>query len=206
MSSTYNIARIECDLSLPYQALVNAVDGGQIFMARSRDHRFELGIRDKGIWQETIAQFTSVTLEIKSTTGRTAAALVSVTIAAPFSTVAEGEWVNRTSQHVAVDLNETQTGLSMGGSDSKDFWLVITATNTSGRKVTLAAGTITMIEDGGQYSGNTPTPYDPAYLNADQVMALVQALRQNWTITENGYQRRLGVDSNGQPTDDIRPA
>jgi len=209
VSNHNNIIRIECDLADPYRPLVNLVTGGTVQLPRSRAVRFELGILDKGIWQDIVSvNFSGITLEVRPAS-RVGAALISKTVnAAAFAVVAEGQWNAKTGQHATVDANSADTGLAMGaGVFELELWLVITATKTTGGNiVTLAAGSVMMIEDGGQYSGNTPIAGDPIYYNTAQVDALIQAAMRNVTFVENGKMFRPTIDDNGIVSWDVRPA
>lgn len=175
MSNSANIIRIQCDLASQYRSFVNVADGGPVKMARSRAHRFEIGLYDKGIFQGDMSQFSSITLEVKAQSARTGANLISKTLtAASFVAIAEGQWVNRTSQHAAIDLSSSDCALTVDSTNVLALWIVITGTTAvGGNTVTLAAGNATMTEDGGQYSGVTPTPTTPNYLNADQTIAAI---------------------------------
>jgi len=209
MSNQSNIIRIACDVADPYRALVNAVTGGPVLLPRNRAARFELGVFDKGIWQETLtANYSSITIEIRPVS-RIGAAEASQTVnAAAFANgPSVGGWNNRVEQHAVVDLDSGQTGLAMSGATERDLWLVITATKLAGgNTVTLAAGTIQMIEDGGQYSGAVPVAGNPTFYTAAQVDALLQAAMRDITLTANGYVIRPTVNDQGVLVWDLRPA
>jgi hypothetical protein len=198
MSTEANIVRLACDLAHPYQAPVNRLTGERIQMPRGRDIAVEIGIYERGIWIVDVeSRLASITVEVKAT--RTGAATVTVTDAGPFSSTSEGSWEGNTGQHAAVLLPNGQTaGFTIGATGSAEYWLVITAATVSGKAVTLAAGLVDAIEDGGNYSATTPAVGDASYVTTSQFYAALGSASSG-VISENGYQGRWGIDANGQP-------
>jgi hypothetical protein len=159
---------------MPLKAPVNVIDGLQIRIHRGKTYRFEIGVFDKEVWQESISQFSSVTLQVRAT--RTSAAIIDVTQVVVATTIPESAWDGRTDQHVVVTLTGAQTNaLTVPSPFEADFWLALTAT-AGAEVITLTAGTIKGIEDGGQFSGSTPVSGDPTYLTAAQTIAAIESM------------------------------
>lgn len=205
MANAYNIVRLACDLAMPLKPPVNVIDGLQVQIHRGKTYRFEIGVFDKEVWQESISQFSSVTLQVRLT--RTSAALIDVTQVITAATVPESAWDGRTDQHVVINLTGAQTNaLTVPSPFELKHWLVVTATTTGGEVVTLAAGDMKGIEDGGQYSGVTPASGDPTYLTAAQTIAAIESAMGGFQIEANGYILIPSVDSTGIVTWNARPA
>jgi hypothetical protein len=198
MSTEANIVRVECDLAIPYQAPVNKITGERIQIPRGRDVVVELGVRERGTWVVDLeSKLASITVEVKAT--RTGAATVTVTDSGPFTTTTEGTWTGDTGQHASILLPNGQTsGFTIGSSGSAEYWMVITAATVSGKAVTLAAGNVDAIEDGGNYSATTPAVGDASYVTTSQFYSALGSASSG-VISENGYQGRWGIDENGQP-------
>jgi hypothetical protein len=199
MSTEANIIRIECDKAQPYQGitgLTNKVTGERVRLPRGRDIQVELGVRERGVWIVDVeSELASITVEVKAT--RTGAATVTVTDAGPFALCQESEWTSDTKQHAAIQLPNGQTsGFTIGSSGEADYWMVITATTVSGKAITLAAGVVTAIEDGGNYSATTPSVGDANYVTQAQLLTMLPS-GSNLIIEENGFRGRLGFDENG---------
>lgn len=197
MSTEANIIRLACDLADPYRNPVNKLNGERIKLPRSKDIRLELGIYERGIWVRDVESYlATITVEIKAT--RTGAATVTVTDAGPFVLTEEAEWNGDTKQHAAITLPNGQTaGFTIGATGEAEYWLVITAATTGGKGITLAAGAVTAIEDGGNYSAATPAVGDSQYVTFAMLFPLLKSLSEQ-VIEENGYKGRWGIDENGQ--------
>lgn len=203
MSLDANIIRIECDTADAYRAiggLTNKTTGERIRLSRGRDIMIEIGVRERGVWQQDIeSSLASITIEVKAT--RTGAATVTVTDSGPFALCQESEWQSDTKQHAAILLPNGQTsGFVIGTSGEADYWFVITAATVSGKAITLAAGTVSCIEDGGNYSATTPAVGDANYVTWAQVLTLIPQAANGIVIEENGYKGRLGFTEDGQFT------
>lgn len=194
MSVLGNIIRLEIDTADPYRALSNKVNGRRVELARSRDNIIQIGVYERSIWQEVPSDLVLVTVEAKAT--RTGAA-VAVANSSTISEVQQGQWDANTHEHLNITLPAAQTA-GFPTADETAYWLVITATKTGGKPVTLAAGTIVVINDGGDYSATVPSPGDPSYYTKEQVEARLTGLF-NGTIEENGFRGRWGIGTNGQP-------
>lgn len=205
MANAFNIVRLACDLAMPLKSPVNVIDGLQVRIHRGKTYRFEIGIFDKEVWQETISQFASVNLQVRAT--RTSAAIIDVTVVVSATTVAESAWDSKTDQHVVLTLTGAQTNaLTVPSPFETTFWLALSATTTGGEVVTLAAGDMKGIEDGAQYSGSTPVSGDPAYLTAAQTIAAIESAVGRFQIEANGYILIPSVDDTGIVTWNARPA
>lgn len=203
MSTEANIIRIECDKADAYRAiggLTNKITGEKVRLPRGRDIQIELGIRERGVWiQDVESSLASITVEVKAT--RTGAATVTVTDSGPFVFCQESEWQSDTKQHAAILLPNGQTsGFVIGASGETDYWFVITASTVSGKAITLAAGVVSCIEDGGNYSATTPAVGDANYVTFAQLFALLPQDGSGVVIEENGFKGRLGFTEDGQLT------
>lgn len=197
MGTEANIIRLAVDLADPYRNPVNKLNGERIKLPRSKDIRLEIGVFERGIWVRDIESYlASITVEIKAT--RTGAATVTVTEAGPFTLTEAETWEGNLGQHASITLPNGQTaGFTIGSTGEADYWLVITAATISGKGITLAAGAVTAIEDGGNYSATTPAVGDSQYVTQAQMFAALASLT-NVVFTENGYSGRWGFDENGQ--------
>jgi len=181
MSNTYNRIRIACDMANPYKPLINLTTRLQPEIPRGRAVRIDVAVYDFNTFQPSIPQITGMTLEIKATT-RTGAPIISKTISS-FSDIALGQWTDGSAQHGTFQLSASDTNaIDMASALSKELWFVITAT-TATAPITLAAGTVNAVEDGGVISGNTPTAGDPTYLTADQTLAIIQSATGEVIVT-----------------------
>ena len=206
MANAFNIVRLACDLSMPLKAPVNIIDGLQVRIHRGKTYRFEIGVYDKETWQETITQFASVNLQVRPT--RTGAAIIDKTETVPVVTVAEAGWDGRTDQHVVLTLTGAQTNaLAVPDPFTLTRWFVLTATTAGGEIVTLTAGDIVAVEDGGQFSAATPISGDPGFLTAAQTIAAIEsAMASNQIGPINGFYLVISIDDTGMVTFNTRPA
>jgi hypothetical protein len=174
MSNSANIVRIACDLALPNRAPVNIIDGMGLFINRGKAYSIELGIFDKGVWQESIGQFASVTMQVRPT--RVGAAIIDKTVLIVSTAVAESSWNDRTAQHAVITLTGAQTNaLTVPAPYTLGVWVSIFATTTGGEIVTLASGDMTAVEDGSNFTAATPIAGDPTYLTAAQTIAAIES-------------------------------
>ena len=199
-----NRIRLKVDDGWPYDQLVNELSNTSPELPRGRAARFEIGIFSGGEWQTDVSDITSLTLEIKTRSAKTGAPLASHTEGVLAAGVSVNEWNNKTNQHAVIEFTQAELALAMGGAESIDLWIVITAETASG-SITLAAGNATMIEDGGLSSADTPGPGDPQYFNKEQIIAMLAALQANGDkiIDSPGgvFRRRLSVTDDGQQID-----
>ena len=186
MANATNIVRVATDLARPNRAPVNEIDGLQIRINRGKPYCFELGIFDKDVWQESVSQFTGITIQIRPNPG--GAAVVDVNAAMFAGNVAVSAWEGRTGQHAQVQITGAQTAaLSAPSPWTATYWISIFATSVAtGEPVTLAAGYMAAIEDGSNLSASTPISGDPAYMTAAQTTSAIQAAVDSPEIKSNG--------------------
>lgn len=205
MSNEYNRIRIAGDLANPFADLINAVTTLTPEIPRGRHVRIDVAVFDALTFQSNIAQIDTMTLEIKAAS-RTGAPIISKTISSFAPNVSHQAWLNGTQEHASFQLTDSDTnGINMGGELSLQLWLVITATTTGGKGLTVAAGPVLAIEDGGVISGNTPTAGDPTYYTKEQIDAKLLALFKSGLFpSENGtFSLRIGVTDDGEEIHDI---
>lgn len=194
MSVLGNIIRLEVDAADPYRAPAIKNTGQPIRLPRSRDIILQLGVYEAGVWVENPSHLVLVTAEVKAT--RTGAA-VAVANTSTIANIQQGQWDANTHQHLSITLPAAQTA-GFPTADETTYWLVITATVTGGIPITLLAGVVTVVNDGGDYSATVPSPGDPSYYTKAQVEARLQGIGDD-TIEENGFRGRWGIGANGQP-------
>lgn len=183
MSNTRNRVRIACDLAYPYRAPTNTRTTKSPEFPKSKTTRVDIAVYDNGIFQSSISQFTSVTLELIANSNRTGARLVSKTVnAADFASgISASGWTSGSQEHVIFEITAADaSAFSVDATTQQQaLWLVITATSSDGN-VTLVAGPATAVEDGGVYSGASgPAAGDPQYLTADQTYAAITAAAES---------------------------
>ena len=202
MSVEANIIRIEVDAADPYRNPVNKINGAQIQIARGKDHQFEVGIFSRGTWQDTVANFSAVIVEVWDSSTHITTRTLNVQ-GNSFATCPQGSWDDNTSQHVVILATASDTAAFTAAAGGTDYWLVISGLTSAGKKITLAAGTCKVIEDGGQYIAAAVSPGNPAYMTRDEVIGLFNALSRNLVLTspDGSHQRKLGVTDEGVPID-----
>lgn len=212
-----NLIRIEIELTTPYALVL--VGGSElaaptdIKMPRSRAIRWELVITKYGVLDADVGNISDITMEVKTKDTPSSAPLISKSTSAINTNLAEPERQAKSGQHAVINFAQGDTGLNMGAADvlEKTFDLVITATR-NGNLVTLAKAGFTVVNDGGQYSGNTPTAGDPTFYTKAQVDGLIANFLKELNDpgvglilqSPNGnWQRRFGVNNDGERTDDV---
>jgi hypothetical protein len=195
MADLKNIIRLACDTVPGLLTVADKLTGNVPRLPRGRDTRLEIGISAKRTWQQ-VPGLTIITAEVKpfANHGGTAVVIANTTL---INNVTAGSWEDDTASHAEIILPAAQT-VSLATADETDYWLVVTGFTAAGSQVTLAAGRILGVNDGGNYSATVPTPGDVNYLTAAQVFALLNNL-QKAEFTENGFRARLSIDANGQP-------
>lgn len=201
------------DAAFPVQ---NLFTGRVAVMPRSRAVRWELVLLKDDVLDADVGNITDITMEVKANGSPETGPLISKSITGAAINVAlsDAERQSRSNQHAVINFGQGDTGLSMTGhSDNvKKFWLVITATR-NGNLVTLGAGVIEVLNDGGQYSGNTPTAGDPVYYTKEQIdgqQASFLRIKNKpgvmvIMVSENGqWERRWGVTNEGVRIDAVK--
>ena len=196
-----NVFRIECDVAAP-GAPVNAINGGMVIIPRGKDCVFQIGIRNKFAWLENITNLSSVFVEIWDYTTH----ITTRTVFVSTSTIvncSEGSWNDFTSQIAEITASAADTAALTADAAGTDYWLVISALTSAGKKIDLAYGRCQAIETGSQYAGSAPAVGNPAYPTRDEMLALIQALQKNFTVTspDGTKTRKLGVTNDGEPID-----
>lgn len=207
-ANTRNRIRLYGDPGHPYRQPINAVSKASAVFPRARAVRVDFALYDGGVFQPSIVQFDSLTLELMPASGITGARLVSKTVSsADFANgISENGWTGGTEQHAVFELDVSDTGVFIVGTNQiQELWLVISGASPDGN-TTLLAGSVQAREDGGVYAGaGAPGAGNPAYYTVDQVNALIDGLRRSGVfINEEGtYRRILGVESDGRRIDRV---
>lgn len=210
--------RLELELTKvgdPHNPITNLFSGSTPVMPRSRAIRWELVLLNDDALDADVGNITDITFEVKAYLDPTSAPLISKSTSTINTALTDAQRQARSDQHAVIEFAAGDTGLSMTGANAggyKNFSIVITATR-SGNLVTLAAGTIQVLNDGGQYSGNTPTAGAPEYYTKTQVDGLLAGgLKQ---LNEPGvalilvspdghWHRRIAIDNDGNPIDETK--
>lgn len=212
-----NIVRLAVDPADQYRAPVNIANGGRVRIARGKDVQFEIGVfnRSKGSsiatgadgeitgWQGRIEAYQTIFIEIWDALTRITVRYVMIS-SSSFASCTAGEWDDTTSQHALITATATETAaLTAAVPSGTEYWMVISALTADGQKITLSAGTIEAIEDGGQYAGVTVPVGNPAYPTRDELVAIIQALQRDFTVIspDGSRRRKIGVTNDGEPED-----
>lgn len=189
MSNTRNRIRLGCDLANEYAAPKNLLTLRTPEFAEARATRIDVGVYDHGLFQPSVAQFDSMTLELIAYSSIVGARLVSKTVAAPFNVVAESAWLAVSDQHATFEISSSEMSVfTFDSTNRQALWLVITALAGSER-VTLSAGAATAVRDGGVYAGAAGAPAgNPAYLTGAETIAAIKAYAQSGKIVDGGYE------------------
>lgn len=177
MSVRYTRERIRLNISVESQEdALDAITGDTPSMWRGTDLAIEFCLTFQGALLDLTA-FSSITAEVRDTATRTSQVLATKTI--PFSDLNPemtiDEWTAATSQHGVFAWTADQARWDLLGEKERDFWLVIHAITTDSppRKVTLGGTTLRVVEDGAGEPANSPQPFDPLYLTAEQTVAAI---------------------------------
>lgn len=196
-----NIYRVECDAAAP-GAPVNKINGLALVIPRGKDAVFQIGIRAKGAWLDSITNLTSVLLEIwdDSTHITTRSVFVSTST---INVCSEGSWNDNTAQHAEITATAADTAALAAAATGTTYWMVLSALTSGGLKIDLAYGRVTALETGSQYAGSAPAPGNPTYPTRDEMMAVIRGLLRDFTLTspDGTKKRKLGVTNDGEPID-----
>ena len=149
---------------------------------------------------ESPASLATVTLEVKDTGGRIAAARMSKTISPsdlnPSLTIEQ--WEAGESAHGVIAFTSLETALNLDGDDSREFHLVLAGTTADSKKITLGISVLTIIEDGTP-SGQLVPPAIPAdfYTKAEADAKFLQAVDE--TAQDNAIASKIPLTQKGQP-------
>ena len=134
----------------------SAAEGATPRLWHSSDCRLEIGVFLNGVWV-TPTGWASLTVQIKAASGGQAplgdATVLATASTTTFDATADATtWADLSKQVAAVEFTAAQMNFSRSATG---HWLVVVATLTSGKIVTLAAGPLEVLEDG-YTPGGTP--------------------------------------------------
>ena len=155
MSVEANIIRIEVDAADPYRNPVNKINGAQIQIARGKDHQFEVGIFSRGAWQDTVANFSAVIVEVWDSSTHITTRTLNVQ-GNSFATCPQGSWDDNTSQHVVILATASDTAAFTAAAGGTDYWLVISGLTSAGKKAATSSWWTTA-----QQASSSATPLRP---------------------------------------------
>jgi len=184
-------------LAWPLKTFYNTRTTASPEFTNTRTARVDIAVFDNNIFQTSIAQFDSVTLEIMAYASRTGARLVSKTVSsASFEIgITQSGWENGTQQHVTFTMTAAEMDVFTLSSNEQSLWMVITGSSSDGN-VTLGAGAAKVVEEGGVYAGaGAPAAGDPTYLTANQTLAAIAGAVENKRLvsSDGAYEVILDV-------------
>jgi hypothetical protein len=128
------------------------LNGSNPFFWNGSAVQFEIGLFRKEDLVDDLSNIAGIVLEVKSLADKTGPALMSVTLTAldilGSLTLEEWDGGAETNCHAKASFGSDDATLNLGGTDTKDFWLVIAAIRNDGENVTLGCSAITVQEDG----------------------------------------------------------
>lgn len=177
MSVRYTRERIRLSIRVESQDdAIDAITGDTPSMWRGTDLAIEFCLNFNGALLDLTA-FSSITAEVRDSGTRTSQILATKTLA--FSdlspTLTIDEWSAGTGQHGVFAWTADQARWDLLGERERSFWLIIHAITTDSppRKVTLGGTTLRVVEDGAGEPANSPQPFDPLFLTAEQTIAAI---------------------------------
>ncbi|MFO1461317.1 MAG: hypothetical protein U1G08_18175 [Verrucomicrobiota bacterium] len=180
-------------------AMVDANTSSTPVIFRGTDVEFWFAIF-AGDLLESPSSLATVTLEVKGSDARIAAALMSKTISPsalnPGLTIEQ--WDAGEAAHGVIAFSSLETALDLLQSDSREFHLVLAGTTADSKKITLGISVLTIIEDGTP-SGQLVPPAIPAdyYTKAEADAKFLQAVDE--TAQNNAIAAKIPLTQKGQP-------
>lgn len=142
--------RVAVDVTKKGQPLVDLITSASMKFWRGEAVQFEFAFfyGDNLI---DVTGWSSITLDVRDSVTRSGLDFMSASIGAaqfnPALTVEQ--WEAGQAAHVIIPFSGSLTALDLGNAVQKDFWLALSATvSGSAEPITLAGGTLTVIEDG----------------------------------------------------------
>jgi hypothetical protein len=119
------------------------------------DVRFEVSVFFDANTPYDLSEVVSLSLEVKALANgkrpaANAASLMSRTVTAGSitPTITKTAWDAKTAQHATFTFTDEESNLDLGGEDSKQVWMVMSAVLSGGELVTIAWGLVTVVQDG----------------------------------------------------------
>lgn len=154
-----NILRLICNADRPDRVIDQRTLQAPALL-RAFDYKVQLGVFIDGALLDSIANWESVTLEVRALTAgvvdHESEVLLTKTVATGFAVPSSAAWLAKTAQHAELDLSLDDTSLAAG-----DYWLAlyVTTTDSPAKEFFLAYGDVKVINSG---AGNNGTPQDNA--------------------------------------------
>jgi hypothetical protein len=139
------VIRIECDFAKATSfRLKDKLTSNTPELWRGNDVQFELAILKNATLIDSVANLASLTVDIKSASDKTGAALATKTITS-FSVITQANWDDGTAQNALVTFTAAEMNFAAG-----THWIAVSVeTNDSpGRSVTLGCSDFILTEDG----------------------------------------------------------
>jgi len=159
MQLTKHSIRLALDMTSRTSVVdANTADAPEVWRGTDLDVQLGLfnGTPATGTWLDSVANITSITLEIKDNANRAALAFVTETITAADldAGASYADWASDDDEHGSITLSDDDLGLPAG-----EYWLVISAILTDGTVLTLGTCVLTISEDGANTGGGTGTGF-----------------------------------------------
>lgn len=146
----------------------DAVSGRQPAFWNGNDVQFEIGVF-YGDQVQDISELTACTVQILTAVGGDLLAQTTVDVSAMNNTLTASTWNAKTAQHITVPFTSDQMNIDLGELAKLDVWIIIAAqtSHSPARRLTLAAGLITCMQDGLDEGGTPPDPEAEYYTSAE---------------------------------------
>ncbi len=131
--------------------------------------QFEVALASGGNLVD-VGNLSSVTLAGAPYTARGGARSFSRTLAGTDldNALTEATWADGSAQHALFTFSNAEMNLPLGGADSADFWLVVTALTQAGDGIVCGTGKLTVSDDGAFTDAPLPPANPGAGITVDQ--------------------------------------
>jgi hypothetical protein len=153
--------RLFCDLAARNQAATDLNTGQNALFYRGDDVEIDIGIGENGaLLAPALSNIALVTCQVFARQNDVNAPMMSCTVAAGAMnlTLTAAQWTNNTTPfyHAAFIFPNAQTGITLNGAASQNYWLRITLTTADARAkvITLLDGPVTVLD--GPVSAGSP--------------------------------------------------
>ncbi|HEX7860831.1 MAG TPA: hypothetical protein VF773_10920 [Verrucomicrobiae bacterium] len=200
-----NRSRIKVETKNPLEEFSDVIINGAPAFWRGAAWQLEFGIFN-GDEIVNVADFDSITCEVRDYTERTSNLLMAQTIPVVElnANLAASEWTARTAQHGIFEFTGAETNLDMKGKNQRELWLVLSAlVDETSEQITLGGGKLIICEDGSLIDqraipplGASMIPLNQTYSGAGQYVAAVVAGRNyRWTKGANDTSLTNGTET-----------
>lgn len=189
--------RLFCDMAARNSDLIDLNTGQAPLFYRGDDVEVDIGLGEDGaLLAPSLSNITSVSCQVFAKQNDPNAPLMSCTVPAAAMNLGltAAEWTGNTAPfcHAAFVFPNSQTGISLNGAASQNYWLRITllTADATPKVITLADGAITVRD--GPVSAASPAPAGNARLWTAGGAQVLQILNDS-----DGKYYTVGVESQG---------